>query len=504
MGNQTPFNESSFSGSTQHGIACVKLANRLKQAPFPWQEDFIVKSLMTDQEGKWTHPNNVLIVPRQNGKSWILVMLVIYKLFVLNEKIIFTAHQFQTSQEIFRKFVGIVESVPSLKNRVVKKLDSQGKGLIRLAPDNTGKQAEALFITRSANSARGLSAIDTLFYDESYDLTHDELSALAPTQMASPNPQTIYVSSAVNADEHKNGVVLSEIRDKGLNKEEGLFLQEFMADPSLDYEDPNTWRAANPSYGVIQDDDKIRAAGYMGKERFGVEFLGWGKWFSKNKEVIEPVYPIDKWNSFISKRLKSTGDSALAVDVSPDGKNVSIVICYRVNNKIYASLSPRVEFSRVEVLKELSLLIDFFDPVAVVIDMKTPASTLVSDLEKNGIEPVFMSARTVSSATNEFFEQLNSSSILHDGSDRFVSALQCAEFRTVSGNTRGGFTTKQGDITPLVAVVNAIWGLVDNEIPEDVDVDKDKRFVGSAVVASNDFYTTYFNNNDFNKKKISF
>lgn len=66
IGKQSPFHESSFVGQTKHGLSCLKLAERLKTYPMPWQEDFVVKTLMVNDDGSWTHSEVVLIVPRQN------------------------------------------------------------------------------------------------------------------------------------------------------------------------------------------------------------------------------------------------------------------------------------------------------------------------------------------------------------------------------------------------------------------------------------------------------
>lgn len=310
-----------------------------------------------------------------------LEQLIIYKLFVLRENIVFTAHQYQTAQSIFERLLEVIDENPSLYNRVSKRLNSQGKGVIKLYHDDSGRSGKVTFMTRSKNSGRGLDQVDTIFYDESYDLTYAEKSALSPTQNAAKNPQTIYVSSAVNMEEHQHGKVLSELRERGLEKEDGLFFQEFMADEEKDWRDVETWIEANPSFGVIHTEKKMKLDLSMGETYFGVEHLGWGRWFRSKTNNVEPVIPIDDWTKLAKPIPKITGDSALAIDVSPFGETVSFVLAYRCKDGIYLSLSPRVEFDRQKLVKEIEGMVKQVDPVCVLLDPKTQASTLIHDIQ---------------------------------------------------------------------------------------------------------------------------
>lgn len=95
-----------------------------------------------------------------------------------------------------------------------------------------------------------------------------------------------------------------------------------------------------------------------------------------------------------------------------------------------------------------------------------------------------MSAMTVSDATKEFVQQVIEKNVQHDGSTRFYEALVNAEYRAIGVNPRGGFRTVGGDISPLVAATQAVWGLVNFEIPEEIEVEDTKKFVGKAISGS--------------------
>jgi hypothetical protein len=95
---------------------------------------------------------------------------------------------------------------------VVRRICSQGRAVIELEGG-----ACVAFITRSLDAGRGESEVDLILYDEAYSLKESEVAALSPTQLASRNPQTIYLSSPVNEDMHANGYVLTGIRQRALD-----------------------------------------------------------------------------------------------------------------------------------------------------------------------------------------------------------------------------------------------------------------------------------------------
>jgi hypothetical protein len=171
---------------------------------------------------------------------------------------------------------------------VVRRTCSQGQASIEL---ESGASAE--FITRSLDSGRGLDAVSVIIYDESYHLKPAETAALSPTQLAAKNPQTIYLSSAVNEEIHAFGAVLAGLRQRALeainagHSRIGLCYAEYAAPLPPEEcsdaerrrlrEDPETLMLAIPSYGVIQTEAKVRKLLVeLSPVDFEVEVLGWG------------------------------------------------------------------------------------------------------------------------------------------------------------------------------------------------------------------------------------
>nr|WP_020794747.1 terminase large subunit [Gordonia sp. NB41Y] len=273
-GRQTP-NSLCFSpGNLELGAKACELARRAGRIrSMPWQSWSLGQIMSKAPDGTWVHPECCLIVPRQNGKSLILTIRVLYGLFKLGEKIIFSAQQWETAKSLWKRTWAIVKTTPSLQRLVESHTCSQGRGTIILASG-----AEVVFTTRSANAGRGLDKVDLVIYDEAYDLTEADMAALSPTKMAADDPQTIYTSSAVNQEQHPNGQVLAAVRRRMIACEEGLFGAEWMAPETMDRGDPKTWRWANPAFGVIQTVKKLMAefkamTTAPGQKSFDVEYL---------------------------------------------------------------------------------------------------------------------------------------------------------------------------------------------------------------------------------------
>lgn len=463
-GRQLPHYWHVFVGDYEHGDKALTFASRITSEPFEWQSWWVRNALAVDNNGVWVHSDNVLIVPRQNGKSWSVEVLILYKLFVLKENIVYTSHRWATSEQIYLRVLGIIDKRKSLSKRIVRKVCSQGKAEITLSCGG-----KVIFATRSNDAGRGFTNIDTLIYDEAYNLTEGEVAAWNYTQLASDNPQTFYISSSVDEDSHANGFVLSGMRRLGLGKSEGVFYSEWCAAEGMDRSLESTWQYCNPSYGVIQNRAKVekllRSANTPKLLRaFDVEVLGLGHWPELGNEASEPIIPVDEWSDKANVDPEVVGDHALAVDVSPDGENAAIVAASRLRNGgYYLSLSDLHRYDRVKVAGGIERAVSLNDPVAVGLDPKGEAGVLIKDLKNAEIDAETFSLPRVTSACALFMQLWKEGLIQHDGDPRWLESLVSADFREVSGGR--AFTKKAGDITPLVAASFAVWLLREFEIP---------------------------------------
>lgn len=464
QGRQTPLISSMFEGVESKGPSAIELARRTRTVLMPWQEGFVEPMLRLDSSGLWVHGDCGLTVPRQNGKGVVLSTRCLYGLFVLNERIFYSAQEFKTASDAYKRLLAMIKSRPSLARRVVKSTLSQGVGHIMLESG-----AEIMFIARSNNSGRGFDRIDLLILDEAYNLTDGEVSALGPTQQASDNPQTIYTSSAVNQDQHPNGLVLTGVRDRGIAKDDGLLYAEFAAEDGLPRDDPETWKSANPSFGVIMNEAKVRKLIKMlstvaGRKGFDVEILGRGDWPVEVSVDVEVIIDPNVWGAMASKDSKLGKRVSLAVDMSPDRKWISIAAAARTaDGRIHVEVGYHAAPSG-DLVKRLLALIEKWDPCALVMDRQSPAYSMFVDLVNAGIEPEVTSAAQIVQATGGFYDDAVAGLLAHTGDPLLAAAIEGASKRTLTG---GGWAwDRKGNMTisPLVAATLAHWGLKTFEV----------------------------------------
>ncbi|MFY2788461.1 hypothetical protein [Rhodococcus sp. MALMAid1271] len=462
-GRQEPHFLSRQPGSSEHGEKAIELSVRIGSRPFPWQADSLDAILAKNPDGTWTHPDCCILCPRQNGKSLILTLRILYGLLVLGETIIFTAQRWTTAEDIYKRTYALISKRPSLAGRIANTTCSQGRGVIEMKNGN-----KVVFTTRSQDSGKGLTKLDLVIYDEAYNLTEGEMTALGPTQLAALDPQTIYASSPVDEDKDANGNVLAAIRERGLAEELEMYFAEFMAPEEMDREDEETWKYANPSYGVIQTAKKIRKlmrgmSTARGRKSFDVDMLGRGDW---PVEVVEfdsfSVISEEKWLSMVDKSPGLTGPIALGLDRSIDHKWWAISAAQRtMDGRIHVEVGYFQSGSHTEIVDLLVDLIALWDPCVLVTDSRSSAAIIEPQLLEEEIELVKTSAQQMVTACGGFYDDTVETPIMsHTNQPALTDAVEGAVKRTLP---KGDWAwDKQADavIAPLVAATLARWGLI--------------------------------------------
>lgn len=442
-GRRQPEHLSQFDGDDRLGLNALKLAGRIGSPPMPWQVDNLLALLRVDESGMWTHPNAVIICPRQNGKSEILLLLCLYGLFVRGENIVFSTQQWKTARKLALRFSEMIKSRPDLKRRLAKPPTlSQGQSIVSTTSGN-----ELIFCTRSGDTGKGLDKVDRVIYDEAYNLTEAEMTGPTLAQMAARNPSTIYTSSAVFAEIHQNGQVLAGLRRNGHKGIGGLYFAEYMApEPELGIseaerrryrEDPLTARLANPSFGVIQTDAKIQAAlmglggTAIGRRSYEVDVLGWGDW-PADAEIIESEIPAEKWRDMGPKSGRTVSLTGPRVVVLTREAKWAIVAAQRTTEgRVHIEVGYSADAPADVVATKLSEVITAWDPAAVVVG-RGAASEVIPELEAAGFEATVPTRAEEAQASGGFLSDALSGLLSHSGQGGMGTAVANAVKRDIA------------------------------------------------------------------------
>lgn len=473
-------------GDTRQGDQVITLAKRAGSNQMPWQCGAIRGISSKTPAGTWVHNTCILLVPRQNGKSEILVAIILYRIFVLDETVVYTAHEWKSAQPVAERLIEMIESRPWLDARVEKKLNSQGEARVVLSGpfdpahpnlDSKGKPkvGKVVFRTRSAKAGRGLDEVDTLIYDEAFDVSDSSVASLNPTQDAAKDPQVIYASSPVNKDEHPNGVQLSALRHAALQRDDPtMFLAEFRAPEGSDREDPKTWALGNPSYGVIKNERKMRnlmsnMKTPRGQKNFDVEALGIGDYYTFEQLVEDTitVVDLDYMATLRDDRPELLGKSCVAIDASNDVTNRTwtVSVAVRTERGVHGEVGYSGPATVAQMVEFVTEVVERNNPLAVIVDPRSAAGVLIQPLTEAGTEPEEMTATKVAAATQGFLQRVDDGVFTHDGDERLLDALAVARLREIGdGGIAWAKRKSEGDISPLVSMSNAVWGLFEFDV----------------------------------------
>lgn len=435
-----------------------------------WQRWTLRHITGTREDGKWAALECDLEVPRQNGKTGQIELLIIWHLFFVPEsrKIIYSAHEFKTTREIFDRVEDLISKVPALRSQVKINRSSDNLSIRRV-----DKSSRIQFLSRSRRAARGFSA-DLLVLDEAFALKTEMMAAVMPTLSArtmTGNPQIIYLSSAGLLDSD----FLNGLRDRALAEDPGrLFFAEWSTPDDADSEDPTAWATANPALGIrispefVADELRtFRSDPTLGETAWRRERLG-----IREKIGGETLFDVDAWDALADPSVEASDIVAFAVDVPPTRDSASItVVSLLPNEDILMELVDRREGTSW-VAERVQQLRTRWRPVAVVVDDYGAAGSLLSPPRQNGVRllggvgTMQVNVREVAAACGEFYDMVTRDisdpgpTLVHSGQQELHDAVAVAK-RKMLGETAWVITRKDilVDISPLMAGIHALVGL---------------------------------------------
>jgi hypothetical protein len=480
-------------------VECLEWIEYAGYELLPWESFALASSLATTDGGLWAAPDVVIVAARQNGKTVIAEARMLSGIFILGEKeMTYTAHRQETALGIRSRMIEHLQSHRDLERKIQKIVNSHGEESILFT-----NGASIRFKTRSAGSGRGMTG-SPLFLDEAYNLPDEFHGDMAPVVSATPNPQVWYMSSAADKAKHVNAFVLAKQRRRALaamrsgEPDPSLMYMEWSAESGPDPERP--WkdmpipvtemanaRQANPSLStgnlfrdgsaLVTERTVANEARKLGIREYCVERLCIGFWPDDPDDMDEEPDLIPEVQA--RKHVVAVADvaplvspktmSCLAADMSPDRRWVSIAAALLLpGGRIHVEIGRHEAPSRA-LTRDLLKLIFRWNPVAVVIDRSSGATSMLPELRQAGIEPELTTAGEVAAAAGGFYDDLVNGGVetLSFVDDPLLfNAFAASKKRNLAG---GWALARNGsaDISPFVAVTLARFGLLAyGEAPE--------------------------------------
>jgi hypothetical protein len=496
IGAQTPRIRVVPPSITSSGPEVCALADRAGLVLDPWQRMVLNDSLGERADGKWAAFESGLMVGRQNGKSAIFEARMLAGLFLFGEKLlIYSAHEFKTAGEIFRRMDELIAGTPSFSRRVKSISKTRGEEGFEL----TTRQ-RLRFLARSTGSGRGFSG-DLNIWDESQHLGDGPVDALMPTMSARENPQLWYGGSAPDFTRAPCEQI-TRVRNRALSGEsKGLAYFEWSAELCTDrcaagcseHDDPGspgTWAKTNPGLGIRIDLERIEreydsmSKGGFNRERLSIgnyptEGAGWNVISQSAWEATAHGEVRDSDGNVLDPGSRPLDPVAFAVEVTPDRGFASVAVAGRRDDGLlHVELidhRPGTDW----VVDRVASLIETWSPCAVALDPGGPASSLLSDFADAEIELKLPKARDAAAAAGQFYDSIVrppeagdgwSSKLRHRPKPALTLAVAGATKRTLGDAWLWDRRSPDADISPLVAVTLAGWAFATRPVDDNYDV----------------------------------
>ncbi len=455
---------------TSYGFDVIDFARDVVGMPLDeWEEWAVIHAGELLEDGRPRFRVCLILVARQNGKTTLAKVLILYWLFVERVGDILgtstdrtyakrtwtQTHELATGNEWLSQHLGPRAVRLTLGEESFRTLD----GVEYVFAANNGRAG------RSMTLARWLC--DELREHDSFDAW----DAATNTMNAVPGAQVLAISN--QGDD--TAIVLDSIRDSALAYIEtgegdprvGLF--EWSAPDGADPEDVHALAAANPNLGRRIDIDALRGAAMRAKRAGGLELSGFRtEVLCQRVRLLDPAIEPALWEAAGTDTPLNLADHrgqlALCLDVSMDGSHAALVGAAVVDGKVHVEVIEAWDgFGCTKALRaDLPALVRKVQPRAFGWFPAGPAAAVAADLaEKRGAWPprrveVAELRGEVASVCMGLAEQVHTGQLVHPRDPMLDQHVENAQ-RLRRGDAWVFMRRDAGPVDGVYGMAGAVW-----------------------------------------------
>jgi hypothetical protein len=436
----------------------------------PWQKAIVYRwmAVYQDEDGKWlwSNPKAGLLVPRQNGKTEIIIARVIGGMIFMGEALIYTAHSDKTVDEVKRRVQNFFYAAnEEIRDLLMPEFDKEPKSLDYIELRTKGR---CVFRTRTRTGGLGTTN-DTLILDEAQEETDAQQEALLPTISAGKSQNQQIIRAGTPPSGGGNGTVFIRIRQNVIDgKDHDTCWQEWSVELLTDPQDEEAWYYTNPSLGyhlilaAVKNEAKDMAIDSFNKMR-----LGWIAGIESKRAI-----PDAWWSRLKVDKVEIAEDVTYvyAIKFAPDGSAVSLSIGLNMpDGKVHVEMIERKPMSA-----GTSWLIQFLTDSKnrwrkcskIIIDGASGTQLLVEELvridrrlSKKILTP---NVKEAGAAYAGFHEAVEHSKITHFDQPALNMSIKTVKKRNIGKDGMFGYASMNTDIQsdPTESVAFAYYGAV--------------------------------------------
>ena len=430
----------------------------------PWQQEVADIALEQDPAtGRLAYREVTLTVPRQSGKTTLILALAMQRAFMgAAQNITYAA---QTRKDARQKWED--DQLPILKRSAFGPLFRARKtfGSEAFIFANGSKYGLVAVTKKSGHGP----TIDLGFIDEAFAQADARLEqAFKPSMITRPSAQ-LYVVSTAGESQAASPYLWGKVQAGRVRAEMGLTSRiayfEWSAQDDADPGDPLTWYSCMPALGIVREDGAGVTEDAIAAEFESMELREFRRAYL-NQWV--DAFP-EEWLVISREDWAACADPgsprphrpvAVAADASPDQVSGAIAVAGRRDDgKTVVEIPEGDHRAGVSwIVPRLLELKRDHRPCAVVIDPRGPAAGLIDGAEKAGLEITKPGVNDVAQAFAQFYTGVSDQSMVHLAQVDLAAALAGAARRPL-GDGAFAWARKSAavDISPLVAANLAAW-----------------------------------------------
>jgi phage terminase large subunit-like protein len=438
----------------------LEMIERLKMDPLmPYQKHVLNQMLMVDKKNQYRIKTALLLISRQNGKSFLGRVRVIWGMFYGGEKkiIIMSANR-ATSLMLFREIAWTIESTPELKAMTKA---------IRYA--NGGERIELLngatldVISDNSSSPRGRTA-DFLWIDEIREISEDGYKAAVPVTRARANAQTFLTS---NAGDHFSSVLNNLVERAKDYPPETYGYYEYSAPQycKIDISSDSFWRTAvapsNPALGFTITKESIEEAIATNPiEQTRTETLC--QWI----DSLQSPWPhgILEETSDNTLEMSPGAYTVFGFDTSPSKRHGSLVAGQllpdgRIGIGILETYSSQMAIDELKMAASIKAWCDLYHPRLVCFD-KYATQTIADRLKQSGVVVEDVSGQQFYKACGDLLEGLVNHRVVHNGMPELIQQFNNCSAKLNDSAWRIVKRKSAGDISAIIGIAMVVSKLM--------------------------------------------
>lgn len=436
--------------ATSRGFECIAFAETVLGLDLmPWQRWVLIHGLELTEAGGFRFRTLLVITARQAGKSTLLQVLALWRMYVDGAPLVLgSAQNLMLAEETWQGAVDMAEAVPELAAEVAQVSRTNGDKYVRLTGGQRYKVAAA---TRSGS--RGLSS-DLVLLDELREHRDwDAWGASTKTTLARPSPQVLAFSNAGD----RSSVVLHELRERALpaapDPATSLGIFEWSAPDDCATDDRAAWAQANPALGHTMTEQAIAAALEVDPEPvFRTEVLC--QWVA----AVDPAISLVVWEALADPDAPRGSAFTFALDVAPDHSSSSVVVAWQRSDDA-AQVSLVDHHDGVEwVVPRAEALLQAWGG-RLFVEQTGTAAFLLPALMAAGVPVEAVGRRFYVDACASLDAAVAARKLRHGNEPGLSTAVSAARWSTSGDAGQRVLSRRDPRVSPLVAAALALNGL---------------------------------------------